>query len=400
MSIAKNIETILEKSSWIRKMFEEGARLKALHGAEKVYDFSLGNPNLEPPDEFQKALQAAVAAAAPGSHGYMPNTGYPQVCAAVAAYVAGEQQVALSGKEVIMTCGAAGALNVILKTLLDPGDEVITPAPYFVEYNFYAANHGGVLKTVSTRPDFTLDCDAIAAAINAKTKAVLINSPNNPTGQIYSRESLAALSALLTDRSQRLGRTIYLISDEPYRKIVYDGIAVPSILASYPETLMATSYSKDISIPGERIGFIALNPAAAYREALLAGMALSNRILGFVSAPALMQRVVAAVQGASVDVSAYARKRDLLCQGLSACGYEFARPAGAFYLFVKSPDPDDVRFVRRLQEEMILTVPGSGFGGPGFFRIAYCVDDDTIRNALPGFEKVMKDSRVRTLESF
>ncbi|MDF1593278.1 MAG: pyridoxal phosphate-dependent aminotransferase [Desulfobacterales bacterium] len=389
MTIAKNIEAILVKSSWIRKMFEEGARLKALHGADKVYDFSLGNPNIEPPDRFQQALKDAVNASPPGSHGYMPNSGYPFVCEAVAAYLSGEQNIRITGKEVIMTCGAAGALNVILKTLLDPGDEVVTPAPYFVEYNFYAANHGGVLKTVLTRPDFTLDCDAVRGAITEKTKAVLINSPNNPTGQIYSKESLAELGALLREQSAKSGRTIYLISDEPYRKIVYDGLKVSSIFSVYPDSIMATSYSKDISVPGERIGFIAVGPEASSKNELMAGMALANRILGFVSAPALMQRAIAAVQGVSVDVSFYARKRDLLCDGLSARGYEFTKPAGAFYLFAKTPDPDDVKFVKALQEELILAVPGSGFGGPGHFRIAYCVDDNTIRNAMPGFKKVM-----------
>jgi aspartate aminotransferase len=390
MTIAKNIEAILTKSSWIRKMFEEGTRLKALHGADKVYDFSLGNPNLEPPDRFQRALEDAVKASPPGSHGYMSNVGYLQVREAVAAYVAEEQQVRLTGQEIVMTCGAAGALNVILKTLLDPGDEIITPAPYFVEYDFYAANHGGVLKAVSTRPDFTLDIDALGTAIGAKTKAVIVNSPNNPTGQVYSRESLAQLGELLKVRSKRLGHTIYLISDEPYRKIVYDGVEVPSIFCCYPESIMAASYSKDISVPGERIGFIAVHPDAFHKKDLMAGMALANRILGFVSAPALMQRVIAAVQGASVDVSQYARKRDLLCDGLASCGYEFVKPSGAFYLFPKTPDSDDVKFVRMLQEELILAVPGSGFGGPGHFRIAYCVNDSTIRNAMPGFRKVMK----------
>ena len=393
MTIAKNIETILAKSSWIRKMFEEGARLKALHGADRVYDFSLGNPNLEPPDPFKQALKEAVNTSAPGSHGYMPNSGYPHVCGAVAAYLSGEQNIKITGKEVIMTCGAAGALNVILKTILDPGDEVITPAPYFVEYNFYASNHGGALKTVPTRPDFTLDCEAVRSAISAKTKAVLINSPNNPTGQIYSKESLSELGVLLREQSKKFGRTIYLISDEPYRKIVYDGAKVPSIFSCYPDSIMATSYSKDISVPGERIGFIAASPEASSKNELMAGMALSNRILGFVSAPALMQRAIAAVQGISVEVSVYARKRDLLCEGLSACGYKFTKPAGAFYLFPKTPDPDDVKFVKMLQEELILAVPGSGFGGPGHFRIAYCVDDNTIRNALPGFKKVMDNFR-------
>jgi aspartate aminotransferase len=289
-----------------------------------------------------------------------------------------------------MTCGAAGALNVIFKTLLDPGDEVLTPAPCFVEYGFYAGNHGGTLKMVPTRSDFTLDLDALAEAISPQTKIVLVNSPNNPTGQIYAADSLQALGTLLKAKSQSLGRTIYLVSDEPYRKIVYDGAEVPSIFHCYPDSVMATSYSKDISIPGERIGYIAVSPQARYKQILLGGMALANRILGFVNAPALMQRVIATIQGAEVNVAAYARKRDLLCDGLARCGYEFVRPPGAFYLFPRTPVADDVRFVRELQKELILVVPGSGFGGPGHFRIAFCVEDQTIVNALPGFGRVME----------
>jgi aspartate aminotransferase len=292
-----------------------------------------------------------------------------------------------------MTCGAAGALNVILKALTDPGDEIISPAPYFVEYNFYADNHGGKLIAVPTKSDFTLDLEAISAAISESTKAILINSPNNPTGQIYSKESLDELANLLKQKSKILGKTIYLISDEPYRKIVYDGAEVPSILDCYDESIIASSYSKDISIPGERIGFVAVNPRASFRQELLAGMALANRILGFVNAPALMQRVVAALQGESVDISAYAKKRELLCQGLADCGYQFVKPSGAFYLFPQTPIPDDVEFVRALQEELILVVPGSGFGGPGHFRIAFCVDDATIINAIPGFKRGLEKFR-------
>jgi len=389
MTISKKIDTILSKSSWIRKMFEEGSRLKAVHGAGNVYDFSLGNPNLQPPEKFKVALVEAVNKIGHGDHAYMPNTGYPQVCESVANYLTEEQGIAVAKNEVIMTCGAAGALNVILKSILNPEDEVIVPAPYFVEYNFYADNHGGILKTVPTNPDFTLNIDAVSTAISERTKAVLINSPNNPTGQVYSEESLVALGALLEDKGSALDKTIYLISDEPYRKIVYDGIQVPSIFTSYPESIVASSYSKDISIPGERIGFVAVNPKATFKENLLQGMALANRILGFVNAPALMQRVVASVQGARVDVSAYARKRDLLCKGLADCGYEFVKPGGAFYLFPRSPIPDDVEFVKVLQDELILVVPGSGFGGPGHFRISYCVDDETIINAIPAFKKVM-----------
>ncbi len=388
MTIATKIDTILQRSSWIRKMFEEGARLKAAHGSGNVFDFSLGNPNITAPECFDKAL-AETACSCSGEHGYMPNTGYPHVRESVAKYLTAEQGVAVSQDEVIMTCGASGALNVALKTLLDPGDEVLTPVPCFVEYGFYADNHGGVLKTVPTHDDFSLDLDAMAAAITPRTKVVLINSPNNPTGQIYSRESLVRLGQLLATRSADYERTIYLISDEPYRKIVFDDHTVPSIFAVYADSILATSYSKDISIPGERIGYAALNPAANHREDVMNGMALANRILGFVNAPALMQKIVACLQGTSVDIALYKRKRDLLCEGLAAAGYDFVTPPGTFYLFPRSPIPDDVAFVQALQEELILVVPGSGFNGPGHFRIAFCVDDETIVNALPGFKRVM-----------
>ena len=389
MSIAKNIENIISKSSWIRKMFEEGARLKAEHGAKNVFDFSLGNPNVQPPEKFRKVLLDTVKSLGYGDHAYMPNTGYPHVRKAVASYLSVEQEVPVTENEVIMTCGAAGALNIILKTILDPGDEVVTPAPCFVEYGFYASNHGGVLKTVPANRDFSLDMNAFSSAVTEKTKAVLINSPNNPTGQIYSKESLAELGRLLTEKGKKFGKTIYLLSDEPYRKIAYDGVKIPGIFTCYNETIIATSYSKDISIPGERIGFAAVNPAATHRNALLGGMALANRILGFVNAPALMQRVVASMQGECVDISEYARKRELLCNGLAEYGYKFVKPPGAFYLFPETPIEDDVRFVRALQEELILVVPGNGFMGPGHFRIAFCVDDETIVNAMPGFKRVM-----------
>ncbi len=388
MTIAKKIDSFINRSSWIRKMFEEGGRLKALHGAEKVFDFSLGNPNIAAPDCFDKTL-AETACSCSGEHGYMPNTGYPHVRQAVAKYLAAEQGAVLSETEIIMTCGASGALNVALKTLLDPGDEVLTPIPCFVEYGFYADNHGGVLKTVPTHTDFSLDLDRMEEAITERTKVVLINSPNNPTGQIYSRESLEALGELLRRKSEQFDRTIYLVSDEPYRKIVFDNHPVPSIFQCYANSIIGTSYSKDISIPGERIGFAAVNPAADYHDDLLNGMALANRILGFVNAPALMQKIVACLQGTSVDISLYQRKRDLLCQGLAEAGYEFTTPPGTFYLFPKTPIADDVQFVQALQEELILVVPGSGFMGPGHFRIAFCVDDDTIVNALPGFARAM-----------
>ena len=369
---------------------EEGAELKAKFGPENVYDFSLGNPNVPPPEKFHEILRETVSTCGLGDHCYMPNTGYPMVCGSVAEYLSQEQQVPVTDKDVLMTCGASGALNVALKAILDPGDEVLTPIPCFVEYKFYADNHGGALKTVSSTADFRLDLDAISAAITEKTKAFLINSPNNPTGQVYSEESLKGLGQLLEKKGKEFKRTIYLLSDEPYRKIVYDGVTVPSIFTSYKESILGTSYSKDISIPGERIGFVAVNPAATYRKELLGAMTVANRILGFVNAPALMQRVVACMQGMSVDISEYNRKRDMLCDNLSSYGYDFVKPSGTFYLFPRSPIPDDVEFVDVLKEERILVVPGSGFDGPGHFRIAFCVEDDTIKNSLPGFKRAIE----------
>ena len=390
MTIAEKIAGFIESSSWIRKMFEEGARLKSIHGSDYVYDFSLGNPCIDPPNEFKRYLKSVVDNTSPGIHAYMPNTGYAHVRKAVAEFQGREQGVALEEDDVIMTCGAAGGLNIILKAIMDPDDEVITPAPYFVEYGFYADNHGGRLVPVKTTDEFHLDLEAIEQAIGKKTKAVLINSPNNPTGQVYPEESLRALGDLLRAKSKAQGRTIYLISDEPYRKITYDGIEVPSVFQCYNNSVIATSYSKDLSIPGERIGYVAVCPDADEKEPLIQGMALANRILGFVNAPALMQRVIGGLQGKHVNIESYARKRATLCDGLSDFGYRFVRPAGAFYLFPQSPVSDEVAFVRALQEERILAVPGSGFGAPGYFRLSFCVDDRTIADALPGFERAFK----------
>ncbi len=385
MTISAIIKYKLANQSWIRRMFEEGARLKRIHGEEKVFDFSLGNPNLPPPDQFGEAMRDAAATCGKRDHSYMSSSGNPVVCKSVSEHLSKEQQVEVAATDIIMTSGAAGALNVIFKTILDPGDEVIVPSPYFVEYVSFAENHGGVLKTVPTASDFSLDLSAISSAIGPKTKAVLINSPNNPTGQIYSADTIQALDEMIAEKGKRLERTIYLISDEPYRKIVYDDAVVPSIFSNSTNSIIANSYSKDISIPGERIGYAAVNPKAALREELVAGLALSNRILGFVNASAFMQRVVGCIQGLSVDISEYARKRDLICDGLSECGYEFLKPPGAFYLFPKSPIADDVAFVQALLKELILVSPGKGFGSPGYFRIAFCVDDQTIIDSLPGF---------------
>ncbi|MCP3891118.1 MAG: pyridoxal phosphate-dependent aminotransferase [Desulfobulbaceae bacterium] len=390
MSIADNIKSFMGKSSLIREMFEKGTTLKAKYGVDNVYDFSIGNPNLPPPQEFTQQLMQSSGELEPGIHGYMPNAGYPKTKQAVAEFVSRNHHINLTGDEIIMTCGAAGALNVIFRSVLNPGDEVLVPAPYFVEYDFYAANAGGVLKTVATQPDFHLDLDAITESITPRTKVVLINSPNNPTGQLYPAESLAHLGELLREASERHGHVIYLVSDEPYRRIVYDGVQVPSILEYYNESIVVTSFSKDLSIPGERIGYLAVHPAATDKSDLLNAMTLTNRTLGFVNAPALMQRVVPKVLDASVDMTVYTKNRSLLVENLDSYGYKFITPPGTFYLFPQSPIKDDMAFVAALQEERIITVPGSAFGGPGFFRIAFCVSQKTVENALPGFERAIK----------
>jgi aspartate aminotransferase len=393
MPVAKKIQTSMEKSSWIRKMFEEGIARKEQYGAENVFDFSLGNPNLEPPVRFKKTLMELAGDPSPALHAYMPNAGLVATRKAVADSLSRQNRSTLGPEDIVMTVGAGGALNVVLKTLLNPGEEVVIPSPYFVEYNFYLDNHQGVPRIVKTRPDFSLDLPALESAVTDRTKAVLINSPNNPTGKVYGKEDMQALGKLLGLCSRRLGQPIYLISDEPYRKIVYDGITVPSVLDAYPESFVVTSFSKDLSLPGERIGYAAVNPEMTDKGTIVGGMVLCNRILGYVNAPAFMQRAVARLLDESVDISLYQRKRDMLCKGLEEFGYEFEKPGGAFYLFPKTPIEDDVAFVQDLQEENILAVPGSGFMGPGHMRIAYCVDDRTIERAMPGFERVMRKYR-------
>jgi aspartate aminotransferase len=391
MTIAKKIKASMSNSSMIRKMFEEGAVMKKKYGADKVYDFSLGNPNVEPPDKFKKELINLAAECIPLKHGYAPNAGFAETRQAIAEKINKTCGLKLSADHVIMSCGAAGALNVIFKSLLDPKDEVIVLTPYFVEYPFYIDNYGGVVKFVNTKADFSLDIKAIAKAINKKTKAIIINSPNNPTGKVYSKKNIADLARLLKEKGKALKKTIYLVSDEPYNEIVYDNIIVPCILKAYPDSIIACSYSKTLSLPGERMGFIAVNPKINEAKDLINALILCTRILGFVHAPALMQRIVVKLQDATVDVKVYQKKRNMLCAGLSKAGYKFAKPEGAFYLFVKSPIPDDVKFVKTLLQKNILVVPGSGFGGPGYFRIAYCVDDATIVNSMKGFTEAFKE---------
>jgi aspartate aminotransferase len=393
MSVAKRIEYSINNASLIRKMFEEGLKRKAELGEENVFDFSLGNPNLEPPAGFKDVLKKLINDPAPGRHGYMPNAGYESTRQAVADFLSRSNRAVFSAGDVVMTVGAGGGLNVILKTLLDPGDEVIIPSPYFMEYNFYLENHQGLPRIVPTARDFSLDLKAMEDAVCERTKAVLINSPNNPTGRVYTKQELAGLGKMLDKCSRKLGRTIYLISDEPYRKLVYEGIEVPGIFEIYSESIMSTSFSKDLSLPGERIGYVAVNPAIREKYTITAGLILSNRILGFVNAPALMQRAIPSLLDESVDISFYQRNRDMLCEPLESFGYEFIKPQGAFYLFPETPVKDDVEFVSMLKDENILTVPGSAFGCPGHFRIAYCTSASVIERSLPGFERAMKKAQ-------
>ena len=392
MAVAAGIMAAMERSSWVRKMFEAGAEMKALYGQENVFDFSIGNPNVPPPGVFQKILEEVVSLAIPNKHGYMPNAGFPDVREKTAAFISTEQGVPVTADSVLMTCGAGGGLNVALKTVLNPGDKVLVSTPYFVEYGFYANNHGGVLEAVECGAGFDLDLQKLASHIDEKTAAVIINSPNNPSGKIYSEEIIKSLSELLEKESRRIGRTIYLISDEPYRKIVFDGQEVPGIFCHYRNSMVVTSYSKDLSLPGERIGWLAIHPRADDFKNLVNGAVLCNRILGYVNAPGLMQRVVGQLQGESVDINEYKRKRDLLAGGLAKMGYNFQLPQGTFYLFPEAPGGDDLKFVDILREEKILGVPGRGFGLPGYFRLSFCVDDAVITNSLPAFQRAMDRS--------
>jgi len=390
MAISTKIQNYMERASWIRKMFEQGIELKAKLGADRVFDFSLGNPNLEPPDQVRKAILEVMGDERPGKHAYMPNAGLKETREAVASFLAKEHGVPITWEHVIMTCGAGGALNVALKTILEQGDEVVVLSPYFVEYLFYADNHNGVGKLAKTNENFTLNMDEIESAITPKTKAIILNSPNNPSGRIYDENSLKKLGKLFEKIEEKNNQTIHILSDEPYSKIVYDGATVPSIFKVYAHSIIATSYSKDLSLPGERIGYLAVNPRMKNWKQVIDGLTFCNRILGFVNAPSLMQRILVKLQGVTVNVSEYKAKRDNLCRGMAEAGYSFIKPEGAFYLFPKSPIPDDVKFVNILLQENILAVPGTGFGTPGHFRLAYCVADKVIEGSLEGFRRAIQ----------
>jgi aspartate aminotransferase len=367
-------------------MFEIGLQLRRERGAENVFDYSLGNPEVEPPEAVLAALRRVVAENRPHSHGYMPNAGFPEVRASLAAGLAARTGLAFTGDDIIMTNGAAGAINIVLKSILDPGDEVILLNPYFPEYRFYVENHGGRVVTVETDDQFQPDVARIAAAITSRTKAVILNSPNNPTGVVYRAEILRDLNAVIRE-------PVLVISDEPYRPIVYDGLAVPETLSIVSRAVLAWSWSKAMAIAGERIGYLAIPPRLPEAAALRNACTFANRILGYINAPAIWQLVVAQTADATVDVGLYQAKRDLLCDSLNGMGYQAPRPQGSYYVFPKTPMPDDIAFIRLLQEEGILAVPGSGFGRGGYMRLSLTIAPGDIERSLPGFERALRKAR-------
>jgi aspartate aminotransferase len=389
MPVSDKVSLFVEQGGWIRRMFEAGIALKAQYGDANVFDLSLGNPVMEPPPEFHQELRRLADNPIKGMHRYMPNNGYVETRQAVADDLTAETGIAFSANDIVMTCGAAAAINVVLKTILNPGQEVLLLSPYFVEYGYYVDNHNGVAVVVPTDEDFQPDLSAIEAAITPRTRALILNSPNNPSGVIYSAECLQALGDLLDRKQREYGAEIFIISDEPYRRIIYDGLTYPQVFPHYEQTIVVNSHAKDLALPGERIGYVAVNPHYAGREELAGGLTFCNRILGFVNAPALMQHVVRALQGVSVDVADYQRKRDFLYTQLTEMGYSVTKPQGAFYLFPKSPVEDDTEFVNALQERLVLAVPGRGFGTPGYFRISYCLDDWVLEGAMDGMAKVI-----------
>lgn len=390
MPVANKVKGCLERASWIRKMFEEGDQLRSQFGADNVFDFTLGNPTIEPPEELNRELKRIADNPVPGMHRYMNNAGYEETRAAVAEVVADNSGLAVTAGQVIMTCGAGAALNVVMKTLLNPGDEVLILSPYFVEYNFYIDNHGGTPVVVPTLADFQPDLAAIESALTPKTRAIILNSPNNPTGVIYPEQTLQQIGDLLTTKEQEFGTTIVAISDEPYARISF-GEKVPCIFNTITNSIIVTSHSKDLALPGERIGYLAASPQMTDVDLFMQGAVFCNRVLGFVNAPALMQRLVTNLQRVSVDIEQYRHKRDLLYNKLTELGFEVVKPGGGFYLFPRSPIADEMEFIRLAQTYKILLVPGSGFGAPGFFRIAYCVDDRMIERSLQAWEQLAKE---------
>ena len=394
MAISKLARQQMQESSWIRRMFEEGMQLKSVHGPDNVYDLSLGNPLLEPPAEFKQALADIASEPDMGLHRYMPNPGFMETRTAVAEALTEESGTRFEASDILMTVGAAGAINVALRALLDPGDEVIIIAPYFAEYIFYVQHANGVYREAQSTPDFMPDFDSLSAQINERTRAIIINSPNNPSGAIYPESVIVEIGRILQVAEANFGTEIYIITDEPYRKLIYTDTDYPFVFEHHPRTIVATSHSKDLGLAGERIGYLALNPADPGRRDLMDACVFMLRTLGFVNAPAIMQRVVANLQRATVDISEYRRKRDIIHSGLTAIGYETNLPDGGFYLFPKSPMSDDTAFVDLLKSKLVLVVPGVGFGMGGYFRASYCVEDGVLHGSLDGFAEAFKEANA------
>ncbi|MGN0400511.1 MAG: pyridoxal phosphate-dependent aminotransferase [Blautia sp.] len=391
--IADKMVSLVKNSSAIRAMFEEGKILAAKYGAENVYDFSLGNPNVPAPVQVKEAIIEELNKEDPVVlHGYMNNSGYEDVRDAIAQSINKKFDTAFTEKNIIMTVGAAGGLNVILKTLLNPGDEVIAIAPYFGEYNSYVSNYDGKIVVVSPNTvDFQPNLEEMEQKITAKTKAVIINSPNNPTGVVYSEATIMKMADMLRAKQKELGTDIYLISDEPYRELAYDGVEVPYLTKYYENAIIGYSFSKSLSLPGERIGYLVIPDEVADFEDVLAAANVATRILGYVNAPSLMQKAVAKCLDAQADVPYYDRNRETLYSGLKEMGFECIKPEGAFYLFMKSPIADEKAFCQAAKKHNILIVPGSSFACPGYVRIAYCVSYETIVNSMPGFKALAEE---------
>ena len=394
MAVSNKIKNFMEQGSWIRRMFEDGIALKQQYGEENVYDLSLGNPIMEPPKEFFDELRRIANDPTPGLHRYMPNGGYLQTRAAVAEELGKETSLPFTSNEILMTVGAGGALNVVMHAILDPGDEVVIFAPYFVEYFFYADNHGASCKVVPADEEFLPDLESLSRIIGPRTRIVLTSSPNNPTGVLYGRRLLAQMGEVIRNREAELGTEIFLVSDEPYRKILFDGLEYPHVFEHHVRSIVATSHSKDLALPGERIGFVAVNPEYEDRDELMDGLTFCNRTLGFVNAPALMQHVVKNLQSVTVDVGTYQSKRDFLYEELTDIGYEIVKPQGAFYMFPRSPIADDAAFTEVLRDQRVLVVPGRGFGCSGHFRISYCVSDSTLEGSLAGFRAAFEEAEA------
>ena len=390
--ISTKMMEYVSNSSIIRAMFEEGKKLSLIYGEENVFDFSLGNPNVEPPENIKKAIVEILSEESPNLvHGYMNNSGYEDIRSKIASHLGKKYNLKLTSNNLIMTCGAAGGLNILLKTLLNPGDEVITFAPFFGEYKNYANNFQGNLVVVSSNPEtFEPNLEELKEKITNRTKAIIINSPNNPTGVVYSETLIKELADILNRKQEELNTSIYLISDEPYREIVYDGVKVPYILNYYRNSFIGYSYSKSLSLPGERIGYIVCHGEMDDFENVMLSLNVANRILGFVNAPSLFQRVIGKCLDAEVDVSIYKKNRDLLYNHLTKIGFSCVKPDGAFYLFPKSPIPDDKKFAEEAKKLNILIVPGSAFGCPGHFRLSYCISYKKIEKSLDSFDKLAK----------